>query len=77
MPTIKIDTSEKAKQEKKKMSPRDLLEGDKQEIYDIMVDFFGRERAVDYPAFIEKHYKDDKANIPQRWAEQWSVINHV
>lgn len=46
------------------------------EIYDIMVEMCGKERAAEYPAFIEKHKTLSKEDIVQNWWNQISYIEH-
>jgi hypothetical protein len=38
-----------------------------------MVDFFGREKAADYPNFIEAYIKEGKEKVFERWLEKVSV----
>lgn len=39
-----------------------------------MVEFYGEERAAEFPAFIESHYKLKKEDIIQLWSDKMSSI---
>lgn len=61
-------------EKKENNEPKSLLEADKRVIYDLMLEFYGEERAAEFPAFIEKHYKLKKEDIIQLWSDKMSSI---
>lgn len=68
-----MEKIEKVEEKAEEVCPGSHLTGEKKEIFTLMVEFFGRDKAAEYPSFIEEHFKEGQDKMLELWSNNISV----